>query len=279
MANVLITGCSSGFGLLAAVEFARRGNTVHATMRDPKKDGELRRAAEQAKVDVQVRQLDVLDQKSIDRAVSEASAVAPIDVLVNNAGYELRAPIELADDDEVRKQFDTNVFGLLRVVRAVAPTMRERRSGTIINLSSIGGLVAPPYGGLYGATKHAVESISEALYYELKPFGVRVAVVEPGAFRTGFRGNIVTARRFTEDSPYWKGFENFEAAFDTMRSGTSSANDPQDVANAIVDAAFTEAPKLRYLVGSDAQLIAGVRKQMDFEGFEETMRKTLNWYD
>jgi NAD(P)-dependent dehydrogenase (short-subunit alcohol dehydrogenase family) len=108
---------------------------------------------------------------------------------------------------------------------------------------------------------------------------VRVAVVEPGAFRTGFRGNIVTARRFTEDSPYWKGFENFEAAFDTMRSGTSSANDPQDVANAIVDAAFTEAPKLRYLVGSDAQLIAGVRKQMDFEGFEETMRKTLNWYD
>jgi NAD(P)-dependent dehydrogenase (short-subunit alcohol dehydrogenase family) len=279
MANVLITGCSSGFGLLAAVEFARRGNTVHATMRDPKKDGELRRAAEQAKVDVQVRQLDVLDQKSIDRAVSEASTAAPIDVLVNNAGYELRAPIELADDDEVRKQFDTNVFGLLRVVRAVAPTMRERRSGTIINLSSIGGLVAPPYGGLYGATKHAVESISEALYYELKPFGVRVAVVEPGAFRTGFRGNIVTARRFTEDSPYWKGFENFEAAFDTMRSGTSSANDPQDVANAIVDAAFTEAPKLRYLVGSDAQLIAGVRKQMDFEGFEETMRKTLNWYD
>jgi NAD(P)-dependent dehydrogenase (short-subunit alcohol dehydrogenase family) len=279
MANVLITGCSSGFGLLGAVEFAKRGHTVHATMRDPKKDGELEKAAETAKVDVQVRQLDVLDQKSIDRAVKEASAQGPIDVLVNNAGFEMRGPIELIEDDEVKRQFDTNVFGLLRVVRAVVPAMRERGSGTVINLSSIGGLVAPPYGGMYGASKHAVECITEAMHYELQPFGVRVALVEPGAFRTGFRDNIVTAKRFTKDSPYWERFERFEAAFDTMRTGAAGTNDPQQVANVIVDAAFTEAPKLRYLVGSDAEMIAGVRKAMDFEGFEKTMRQALNWFD
>jgi NAD(P)-dependent dehydrogenase (short-subunit alcohol dehydrogenase family) len=263
--------------MLTALEFARRGHTVHATMRNLAKDGDLKAAAEKDKLDIQVRQLDVLDQASIDRCVKEASAMAPIDVLVNNAGFEMRGPIEQIDDDEVKRQFDTNVFGLLRVVRAVVPAMRERGSGTVVNLSSIGGIVAPPYGGMYGATKHAVESISEALYYELKPFGVRVAIVEPGAFVTGFRDNIVTAKRFTKDSPYWKGFEGFEAAFGGMRDG--AANDPQEVANIVCDAAFTEAPVLRYLAGSDAKLIAGVRKQMDFEGFEDAMRKTLNWYD
>jgi NAD(P)-dependent dehydrogenase (short-subunit alcohol dehydrogenase family) len=279
MANVLITGCSSGFGLLAAVEFARRGHTVHATMRNLRKDGELKAAAAAAKVDVHIRPLDVLDQKSIDAAVKDVTAQGPVDVLVNNAGFEMRGPIEEIDEDEVKRQFDTNVFGLLRVIRAVVPAMRERGSGTVVNLSSIGGIVAPPYGGMYGATKHAVESISEALYYELKPFGIRVAIVEPGAFRTGFRDNILTARKFTKDSPYWKGFESFEAAFDNMRTGTAATNDPQQVANIIVDAAFTEAPRLRYLVGSDAEMIAGVRKAMDFEGFEKTMRQALNWYD
>jgi NAD(P)-dependent dehydrogenase (short-subunit alcohol dehydrogenase family) len=135
-------------------------------------------------------------------------------------------------------------------------------------------------GGMYGATKHAVECISEAMYYELKPFGVRVAVVEPGAFATGFRGNIVTAKRFNEGSPYWKNYQGFEAAFDKIRQGgpAGTPNDPQQVADVICDAAFTEAPVLRYVVGADAQLIAGVRKQMDFEGFEQTMRKTLDWW-
>jgi NAD(P)-dependent dehydrogenase (short-subunit alcohol dehydrogenase family) len=277
MANVLITGCSSGFGLLSALEFARRGHAVHATMRNLAKDGGLKAAAEKDKLDMQVRQLDVLDLASIDRCVKEASATAPIDVLVNNAGFEMRGPIEEIDEDEVKRQFDTNVFGLLRVIRAVVPAMRERGSGTVINLSSVAGIVAPPYGGMYGATKHAVECISEALYYELKPFGVRVAIVEPGAFVTGFGENIVTAKRFTADSPYRKGFAAFDVAIGGMRQGI--ANDPQEVANIICDAAFTEAPVLRYIAGDDGRLIAGVRKQTDFEGFETAMRQTLNWYD
>jgi NAD(P)-dependent dehydrogenase (short-subunit alcohol dehydrogenase family) len=277
MAHVLITGCSSGFGLLTALEFARRGHTVHATMRDTSKDGELRKAAEGEGLEIKVLQLDVLDTASIERAVKEASAAAPIDVLVNNAGFELRSPIELADDDEVLRQFDTNVFGLLRVIRVVAPLMRERRSGAIINLSSLAGVVAVPYGGLYAATKHAVEAISETLHYELHSFGVRVAIVEPGAFQTSFRDNIVRARRFTEASPYWELSERFEASREKLNQGPP--NDPQEVANAVCDAAFTEAPKLRYLAGADAQLIATVRKQADFEGFEAAMRQTLDWHD
>lgn len=277
MANVLITGCSSGFGMLAALEYARRGHLVHATMRDVAKAGDLKRAAEAENLDITVLPLDVLDAGSIERAVADASASAPIDVLVNNAGFEIRGPIEEIDDDEAKRQFDTNVFGLLRVVRAVAPAMRQRRSGTIINLSSVAGIVAPPYGGIYGASKHAVECISEAMYYEMKPFGIRVAIIEPGAFVTGFGGNIITAKRFSEASPYWNGFKSFDVAIGGMRA--AAPNDPQDVANAICDAAFTEAPKLRYVVGADGELIAGVRKQLDFEGFEAAMRQTLNWHD
>lgn len=274
MANVLITGCSSGFGLLAALHFARNGDTVFATMRDTSKAGELERIRDAERLPIQVLHLDVLDESSIVKAVAAAGR---IDVLVNNAGFEIRSPIELADDDEVRRQFDTNVFGLLRVIRAVAPQMRERRSGAIVNVSSLAGVVAVPFAGLYSASKHAVEALSETLYYEMHPFNVRVAIVEPGAFQTSFDDNITRARRFTEDAPYYDLMERFEKSRGVLNTGEPP--DPNDVAKAIYEAAYTESPKLRYLVGADAQMIVGVRKATDFEGFEQAMRKTLDWWD
>lgn len=279
MANVLITGCSSGFGLLGALKFARGGDTVFATMRTPSKGAELEKARDAERLDLRVLPLDVTDQASIDKAVAEIEAKGGVDVLVNNAGYELSSPIELAQDDEVRGEFDTNVLGILRTVRAVAPHMRARGRGSVINVSSVAGIVAPPFGGWYAASKHAVEAISEALYYELKPFGIRVAVIEPGAYETGFGGNITPARNFTVDSPYRAAYDNFQQAMGRLREGPATGNDPQQVADAIYDAAYTEAPKLRYICGADANMIATVRRATDFEGFENAMRQTLDWHD
>ncbi|MDQ3145408.1 MAG: SDR family oxidoreductase, partial [Actinomycetota bacterium] len=211
MATVLITGCSSGFGRLAAQAFARKGHTVVATMRTPEKGKDLVQEAETSGLDLRVVALDVTDEASVRSAVDEAiEAVGPLDVLVNNAGIELRSSIEEAGDAEVQAQFDTNVFGLLRVVRAVVPAMRQRRAGVVVNVGSIAGLVARPYGGLYAASKHAVEAITEALHYELAPFGVRVAVIEPGQFATDLLSNALVAANFTEASPYWADSERFD---------------------------------------------------------------------
>ena len=279
MANVLITGCSSGFGLLAALEFARKGDHVFATMRNPNKAVELERIRDAEKLPIEVLQLDILDDASVSRAVAEATKRGPIDVLVNNAGIELRSPIEEADDDEVRRQFDTNVFGTLRVIRAVVPGMRERGTGVVINVSSIAGIVPPPYAGFYAASKHALEAISEALHYELSSFGVRVAVIEPGGFATEFRANAFEARRFNESSPYWDLSQRFGVALDRLMRPEGPPADPADVARAIYNAAYTDQPRLRYLVGNDANLIATVRNQTDFEGFEAAMRQTLDWHD
>jgi NAD(P)-dependent dehydrogenase (short-subunit alcohol dehydrogenase family) len=278
MPNVLITGCSSGFGLLAALEFARRGDNVFATMRDTSKAGELKAAAEKENLKVNVLKLDLLDQASIDSAINEAQRSGPIDVLVNNAGFEVRSSIEDASEDEIRRQFETNVIGTLRVMKAVLPDMRKRGEGVIINLSSVAGIVGVPFGGYYAASKHALEAITETMHYEVRPFGVRVALVEPGAFQTSFSTNIIMAKGFNERSPYWNTSERFHAAR-TKLSNPEAPNDPVDVAKAIVEAAYTDTPKLRWLVGGDAQLIGAVRKQTDFEGFEAAMRQTLDWWD
>jgi NAD(P)-dependent dehydrogenase (short-subunit alcohol dehydrogenase family) len=281
MANVLITGCSSGFGLLTALEFARRGDRVFATMRNTSKADALQQAADAEKLSITVLPLDVLDDASVAAAVKAATeAAGPIDVLVNNAGWALRSPIEEADDDEIRKQFDTNVFGTMRVIRAVLPAMRERRAGTIVNVSSIGGVVGAPYEGFYSATKHALEAISEVMHYELHSFGVRVVIIEPGAFETQFGDNIIESRRFAAfGSPYRELSERFRASLGKLRAPDGVPSDPQDVARTICDAVADPQSKLRYLVGGDAQVIAAVRKQTDFEGFEAAMRQTLDWHD
>ncbi len=165
MSVVLITGCNSGFGLHASLTFARQGHDVFATVRNLERAAALVDAAKAEDLELHVVRLDVRDADSVDGAVAEVMERAGrIDVCVNNAGIELRGPVEECSDDEVLVQFDTNVFGLLRVVRAVLPVMRAQRSGVIVNVGSLAGLVARPFGGLYSATKHAVEAISESLH-------------------------------------------------------------------------------------------------------------------
>jgi NAD(P)-dependent dehydrogenase (short-subunit alcohol dehydrogenase family) len=281
MANVLITGTSSGFGYLTALEFARKGDRVFATMRHLEKSAQLQEATDLEKLPISFLRLDLLDDSSIQTAVQQAEAEAgSIDVLVNNAAIALRSSIEDASEGEVRKQFETNLFGTLRVIKQVLPGMRERRSGTIVNLSSISGTVSVPYDGYYAATKHAIEAISEAMHYEVRQFGVRVVIIEPGGFPTELRNNAFQAAKANESSAYHKNAQRFEKANDgSLRAPGGVRQDPKDVARAIYDAVHDATPKLRYIVGPDAQLIAAVRKQLDFEGFEQAMRKTLDWHE
>lgn len=277
MANVLITGCSSGFGLLSALHFARRGARVFATLRDPAKGADLDRARA-AGLPLSVHRLDVTDPASVEATVREVAAVGRIDVLVNNAGIEVRSSIEDADEEDVRRQFDTNVFGALRVIRAVLPAMRAARAGTIVNVSSIAGLVARPYGGLYAASKHALEAISEALHFEMQPFGIRIILIEPGQYDTPLHANVIPGRRFAPDSPHWERSLRFDAALARLRPD-GRAGDPQEVAALIYDAVHARAPRLRYLVGADATMIANAHRQLDFEGYERAMRDAIEWRD
>ena len=217
MSTVLLTGCSSGFGYHAALNFARQGHEVFATVRTLERAKPLQDAASEEELDLHVVRLDVRDADSVEGAVAEVfERAGRIDVCVNNAGIELRGPIEECSDDEVLVQFDTNVFGLLRVVRAVIPIIREQGGGVIVNVGSLAGLVSRPFAGIYAASKHAVEAITEALHFECSLWNIRLAVVEPGQFETDLSNNAITAARFDSSSPYKEVADRLDAAVRTL---------------------------------------------------------------
>ena len=279
MAVVLITGSSTGFGKLAALEFARRGDTVYASMRNTAKGDALLAEAKASNLALNVIALDVANRASVDAAVAGVIKEAGrVDVLVSNAGVGIHGPIEDCDDDEIHAVLETNVLGVIRAARAVAPHMRAQKSGTIINVGSLAGKVSAPFGGIYSASKHAVEALSDSLYFELHPFGVRVVVVEPGGFETEFGANRILARRFNEGSPYVEYEQRFNASSSKL-PGADQHESAQKVADVIVEAAKSDAPKRRYLVGQDAQTIGGLAKQMSDEDFEKAMRTVLDFWD
>ncbi len=278
MAVIVITGCSSGFGMLAALEFARRGDSVYATMRNTAKADRLQTRAEKAGVSVEVLQLDVNDSGSVGATIEEViRREGRIDVLVNNAGISIDGPVEAFDDDELLAVFETNLFGVVRVTRAVLPHMRSQSSGTIVTVGSLAGKVAAPFSGIYSASKHAVEALSDALHYELHPLGIRVVLIEPGEFETEIEANSRPARRFTEASPYLEAERSFAEARTKLPGGGQGA-DAQIVADVIVGAAKSEQPQRRYLVGQDAELIAGLHKKMSDDEFEKAVRTLLDWH-
>jgi len=274
--NVLITGANSGFGLLTAQKFAEAGHTVLATLRNPERAQALNALKERG-LPVELVSLDVTDPASVTATVEAASAAAPIDVLVNNAGFEVRGPVEQLTDELLLRQFDTNVMGVVRMVRAVAPGMRERRAGTIVNISSVAGQIGSPYTGAYSASKHAVEALSEALWFELRPFGVRVVAIEPGAFETAFGGNVLTTPGFDETSPYAPVAARFDAAMAGFREGPPQ--DPQEVADLVFEAVHAADPKLRYLAGDDARMLVPLFRGMEFEAFAGVMLQRLGLSD
>lgn len=273
MSTVLITGCSTGFGELAALTFADHGHRVFATMRTPGKS-----AALNARDDITQLPLDVCDSSSVDAAVGQTIAAAGrLDVVVNNAGIEVFGAVHQLSDDEVSRQLDTNVTGVVRVVRAVVPHMLAAGGGTIVNVGSVAGLVGPPYSGIYAASKHAVEAISEALHFELSQRGIRVRVVEPGQFATELGSNAVHAAAMTPDTEEFQRREQFRLAQRSLVNGEPAP--AQLVADVIYQAATETPGKLRYPVGADAELVIGTKAAMSFEDFDVTMRAALNWHD
>jgi NAD(P)-dependent dehydrogenase (short-subunit alcohol dehydrogenase family) len=273
MSNVLITGCSSGFGELAALTFADHGHAVFATMRTPGKS-----AALNARPEIHQFELDVTDSTSVNAAVEHVVAeLGSLDIVVNNAGVEVFSAVHLASDEEVARQFDTNVTGVVRVARAVVPHMLRQGGGTIVNVGSVAGLVGAPYGGVYAASKHAVEALSEAMHFELSQQGIRVRVVEPGQFATQLSANGAVAAAMTPDTDEYQRWQRFRVAQRSLVNGQPAP--AQQVADAIYRAATEEPGKLRHPVGADAELIISVKGQMSFEDFDTTMRATLNWYD
>ncbi|MEM7700845.1 MAG: SDR family oxidoreductase [Pseudomonadota bacterium] len=238
--SILITGCSSGFGRLAAESYARQGAKVFATMRRlPRKEAEeLRVLALNEKLDLQVIEIDVTSDKSVDEGVSQAIAAAggKIDVLINNAGISYGGPVEIQDMDATQHMFDTNVFGPHRMARAVLPSMRAARSGLIINVSSqLGKVIAPAYGQ-YSPTKFALEAMSESLAYELVPHGIDVTIIQPGGYPTMIWKNAnENAMRLLEraEEKHTDGYTALIAQLGQRTGGGST--DPMDVPNAMAE--------------------------------------------
>ena len=274
MTRILITGSNSGFGRLAALSLARAGHDIVATMRTVAKGDDLRAAAEAEGLSIEIRRLDVCDPASVAEGIGDPDA---LDVVVNNAGFEVAGALELVDDESWTRQLDTNVLGPMRIVRTVLPAWRARGHGTIVNVSSIAGVVGTPFGGAYSASKHAIEGLSETLHFETAGFGIRIRLVEPGRFDTGFHGNIVPVDGW-EDSEYFDRAARFRESQGVL-SGDGPAPDPQDVADAIVRAALDPDAPFRNFVGNDAQLIHSVKSSMSFEEFETVMRDTLAWHE
>ena len=261
MARVLITGCSSGFGRATALELKGRGHEVVATARRPDTIADL---------DVDVRlALDVTDDASVAAALA---AAGDIEALVNNAGVSVGGPVEKVPVDEVRRLFETNFFGVLRVTQAVLPPMRARGTGTIVNVSSVSGRVAQPLSGFYAASKFALEALSEALHYEAGHFGIRTVIVEPGYFKT----NLGDSRReFGVDGPPYDELRTLTMEM-ANRLGRGDAPGPELVARAIADAIESDAPALRIPVGEMAEMVMAARGSMDDAAFEAAMRATLD---
>jgi NAD(P)-dependent dehydrogenase (short-subunit alcohol dehydrogenase family) len=213
----------------------------------------------------------------VNAAVAATAALGTIDIVVNNAGIEVFGPVHLLADDEMLRQFDTNLFGVVRVCRAVMPYMLDNGGGTIVNVGSLAGLVGYPYSGIYSASKHAIEAISESMHFELSQRGIRVRVVEPGQFATELGQNSCTARGMEEGGPDHLRMLRFRTALRGLVNGQPAP--AQEVADAIY-AAATETPgRLRHPVGADADLVLATKRVMTFEEFDTTMRSALQWFD
>jgi NAD(P)-dependent dehydrogenase (short-subunit alcohol dehydrogenase family) len=259
MASVLISGASKGIGLEAALAFGRAGHTVHATMRNPSQSPELAETAARERLPITVSTMDVDSDQSVSRAIAAIHADSgPIDVLVNNAGVERTGSVEELPLADFRAVMETNYFGAIRCIQALAPHMRRRHIGCIVNVTSIGGLITSAPLTAYNASKWALEALSEALAGEMKTFGVRVMIVEPGIIDTAMARRIANQ---PDDSPY-RQHARFASLF------TASLNNPAPpslVGKKILEIVESGTWQLRHPVGPDAAPFLEWRRQMTDE--------------
>jgi NAD(P)-dependent dehydrogenase (short-subunit alcohol dehydrogenase family) len=268
----VVTGSSSGIGHEIALILARNGFRTYATMRDLQKNSKLKSIKEAENLPLEFVQLDVTDGNSVSVAVQTIyDNTGRIDILVNNAGYGLTGALEDLSIDEIKTQFETNFYGLIRTTQSILPIMRKQESGIIVNISSGAGRFGYPMGSAYVSTKFAVEGLSESLSYEVEPFGIRVILVEPGMIKTNFSNASFLAKKSTDPtSPYAPLMKSMEKSISQLHENASS---PQLVANITYDAMTSDKPKLRYLAGKDVEQWVAAQKKMSDEEFHNMIKQ------
>ena len=268
----LVTGSSSGIGYETALLLARNGFDTFATMRNMNKSKEITEVSKRENLPLRVMQLDVNDDSSVADAIKNIlNEKKSIEVVVNNAGYGLMGSVEDSSLDEIKAQFETNFFGAIRVIKEVIPIMRKQRTGTIVNVSSVAGRIGFPMGSAYVSSKFALEGLSESMSYELKQFGIKIVLIEPGVINTNFA--FVTPKKALEANSSYSQLMNKmeENLFSTISNGTP----PKDVATVILHSITKESPEHRYLVGNDAVELINARKNSTDEEFEKMIVANL----
>jgi NAD(P)-dependent dehydrogenase (short-subunit alcohol dehydrogenase family) len=270
---VLVTGCSSGIGAATAARLAETGWTVYATARRPETLADLEAKG------CRTLALDVDDEASRRAAVKAVvDAEGAVGVLVNNAGYSQSGAVESVPEDRVRAQFETNVFAPLALCREVLPGMREQRWGKIVNVSSMGGRFTFPGGGLYHATKHALEALSDALRFEVRGFGVDVILIEPGIIRTGFGERASKEAGSADDGPYAHFNQAVaEASTRVYEEGPISrlGGPPESVAERIEAAISAARPRARYAVTPSARVLMGLHSVLPDRAWDAVLRTSF----
>lgn len=258
---VLVTGASSGVGRATALALAGRGHRVFGTSRSPSREAGP----------VEMLPLDVRDDASVAACVAAVTGAAGrLDVLINNAGFEQSGALEELSLEEARAQFETNFFGVVRMVKAVLPIMRGQRSGRIVNVSSLAGLTPIPFMGIYSASKFALDGYTEALRLEAAPLGILVSQVEPGFLHTPMMGNRKAPAQTIADYDRWR-----QRAFAAIREYEEKAPGAELVADTIVRIVGSRRPRLRYLVGGQARFVATLRRFAPEVAFERGSRSTF----
>jgi len=270
----VVTGSSSGIGRETALLLARNGFVTFATMRNLGKKGQIESVAAKEKLPIHPVQLDVTNEGSVKNAIQQISSKAGrIDLLVNNAGYGLTGAFEDLSIEEIKAQYETNFFGVIRVTQSVLPIMRKQRSGRIVNISSGAGRFGYPTGSAYVSTKFAIEGLSESMSYELEPFGIRVVLVEPGVIRTNFGSGMVIAKKSQDPaSPYSQMMQKMGSTLEQLEKNGSG---PDLVARVVLQAATAQNPELRYLAGKDVEMWVESKRKMSDSEFTNSMKQYM----
>jgi len=272
----VVTGSSSGIGFETSLMLARNGFQTYATMRDPEKGENIKSIATKENLPIYIEQLDVTDNKSVTNAIQAIVSKADrIDVLVNNAGYALTGAFEDLAIEEIKAQYETNLFGLIRTTQAVLPIMRKQKSGVIVNISSGAGRFGYAGASAYISTKFAVEGLSESMSYELEPFGIKVILVEPGVIRTNIANGMVVAKKSQNpDSPYFQIMQKMSTSFEHMLENASS---PDLVAKVVLQSVTSENPSLsRYLAGKDVESWIEAKRNMSDDEYHKMIKRSFN---
>jgi len=268
--TIVVTGASSGIGKATAQYFHQKGWNVLATMRKPEAEQELKEDAR-----LKLSRLDVVDIPSIQSSIDFAiSTFGGIDVWLNNAGYGAFGPMEAGTDEQIRRQYDVNFFGVIDCMKAVLPHFKARKSGVIVNVTSIGGLLTLPLFGMYNSSKFALEGLTEGLWFDLAPFGIRVKLIEPGGIKTDFGGRSMDAWDITNFPEYKDYMAKMTARF-TDPANTKNFGTPEMVAETIYNASTDGTDRLRYLVGKDAKLFAALRGWL---GYRTQMKQVKKYF-